>query len=210
MQIVILPCFHSDHWVVKLQICSTNLQTHCHYLHNCSHLPYILPMPDEFGPNLLFMQLMDHQTQTLPPVDPSHNAWISPDNWALTNQCTTALKQLPLPVELQPLQKAICQKVCHDCAVCLKNIGDKMQTHLDANDPKEAWRLVKVWYCQQAQVLPQTQNALISISQEYWMLYMCQEPPDYPIFRLVSFEMLDTILDETKIEAALKTLVWNG
>jgi len=79
-----------------------------------------------------------------------HHEWIAADTWALIDQQTVTLKCLANPDELQPLWKAICKKICHDCVAHLTKTDDEIQAHWDANSPKEAWWLVKVWYWQQA------------------------------------------------------------
>jgi len=103
------------------------------------------------------------------------------DTWALIDQCTAALKRLAPPAELKPLRKAICKKIKRDRAIQLQKTGEAIQEHLDAEDPKKAWRLVKVWYRQQARAPPPTLADLATIEHEYKALYTRQEPPGNPV-----------------------------
>jgi len=92
--LIIPPCFHLDHWAVKLQICSFGARVHNQYIHNCTQLPCIPALPDEGGPNKLFKELLClhncPQTTTYPP----RNAWIAMDIWVLIDQHNLALKRL--------------------------------------------------------------------------------------------------------------------
>ncbi len=146
IHIVIPPQFHSDHRAVKLQLCSSTPQEHRRYIHNRSQLPHVRPKPDEKGPNQKFEELLTYRVPIPLVTYPSRDAWIAKDTWALIDKCNAALKQAATPAELRPLCKAIQKKVCRDWAIRLALTGNKIQTHLDADDPKEAWQLVKVWY----------------------------------------------------------------
>jgi len=146
LHLVIPPKFHSDHLAIKLQICSSTLRTHRQYLHNRSRLPVILPELDKQGPNLLFRQLMEAHTRQPPTTYPPRDAWIASDMWALIDQRTVALKQMAPPAELNPLRKSICKQIRCDRATRLQKTGEEIEAHLDADDPREAWCLVKVWY----------------------------------------------------------------
>jgi len=206
IRLVIPPRFQSDHWAVKLQIRSDTLRAHRRYLHNRSTLPHIVPFPDEQGQNSLFTQLMEHHTRTPPTTYPPRDAWIKNDTWALIDQRNAALKQLAPPAELKPLRKAIRKKIRRDRAIRLKETGETIQTHLDADDPKEAWRLVKVWYRQQARAPPPTPADLTAIEREYRTLYTRQEPPGEPLRGHVTFTIADEIPEPSEIESALATL----
>jgi len=89
---------------------------------------------------------MDHHHRTPPTAYPPRDAWIAQDTWRLIDQRTAALKQAASQDELRPLRKAIQKKIRRDWATRLAITGTEIQTHLDTDDPKEAWRLVKVWY----------------------------------------------------------------
>ncbi len=139
IRIVIPPRFHLDHWAVKLQLQSSTSQEHRHYIHNCSQLPHVQPKPDEKGPNQKFEELLTHRIPIPPVTYPSRDAWIATDTWALIDKCNVAFKLAATPNKLRPLRKAIRKKVRQDWATRLALTGTKIQTHLDADDPKEAW-----------------------------------------------------------------------
>ncbi len=204
--IVIPPRFHSDHWAVKLQIRSSTPQDHRRYIHNRSQLPHVRPKPDEKGPNQKFEELLTHRIPILPVTYPSRDAWIANDTWVLIDKRNAALKRLATPNKLRPLRKAIRKKVRQDRATRLALTGNKIQTHLDADDPKEAWRLVKVWYRHQAHTLPPTSMDLRNIGKDYHNLFTQQEPPGEPIHGLVTYDIPDNIPDGDEIGSAIKTL----
>jgi len=154
IRIVIPPRFHSDHQAVKLQLRSSTPQEHRCYIHNRSQLPHVRPKLDEQGPNQKFEELLMHHVPIPPVAYPSQDAWIATDTWALIDKRNAALKQAATPNELRPLCKAIWKKVRRDQATRLALTGNEIQTHLDTDDPKEAWRLVKVWYQHQAHTPP--------------------------------------------------------
>jgi len=206
IRIVIPPRFHSDHRAVKLQLRSSTPQDHQRYVHNRSQLPHVRPKPDEKGPNRKFEELLKHRVPIPPVTYPPRDAWIAHDTWALIDKRNAALKQAAAPAELRPLRKAIRKKVRRDRAIRLALTGNEIQTHLDADDPKEAWRLVKVWYRHQAHTPPPTKMDLSNIGRDYRNLYTRQEPPGEPIRGLVSYDIPDGIPDGEEIGSAVKTL----
>jgi len=139
MRLIILPKFHSDHWAVKIQICSSNIRTHHCYLRTRASFLTIPPVQDEQGPNLLFQQLMQHHTHCPPTAYPPRDAWIAEDTWQLIDQHTTALKRLAMPAELNPLRKEIWKHIRQDRAARLQQTGKEIEAHLDADNPREAW-----------------------------------------------------------------------
>ncbi len=206
LRLVIPPKFHSDHLAIKLQIYSSTLRTHRRYLHQRSCLPTIRPEQDEQEPNRLFTQLMEFHTRQPPATYPPRDAWIANDTWALIDQRTAALKRGAPPSELRPLRKEIRKKIRRDRATRLQKTGEEIEAHLDADDPREAWRLVKVWYRQQARAPPPTPADLETIGLEYKALYTRQEPPGEPIRGQVTYAITDQIPSGAEIAAALKTL----
>jgi len=71
---------------------------------------------------------------------------------------------------------------------------------------KEAWWLVKVWYCHQAHTPPLTLADLSNIGRDYHNLYMRQEPPGEPIHGMVSLDIPDDIPNNNEIVNTVKTL----
>ena len=206
MRLIIPPKFHSDHWAVKIQIRSSNLRMHQRYLRNRASFPTIPPVQDEHGPNLLFQQLMQHHTRHPPMAYPPRDAWIAEDTWRLIDQRTTALKRLATPAELNPLRKEIRKHIRRDRAARLQQTGEEIEAHLDADDPREAWRLVKVWYRQHARATPPTPADLTAIGREYQALYTRQEPPGEPIRGLVTYAISDATPGGEEIATVLRTL----
>jgi len=143
----------------------------------------------------------------IPPVTyPSCDAWIATDTWALIDKQNAALKRVATPNKLRPLRKAIRKKVRWDQATRLALMGTEIQTHLDTDNPKEAWQLVKVWYRHQEHTPPPTPMDLTNIGRDYCNLYTQQDPPGEPICGLVSFDILDNIPDGKEIGSTVKTL----
>jgi len=141
------PRFVSDHMAVKLKLVSSTISDHSRYLHNRSQLPAVHLETNERGPNHMFAQLMEYQTQTPPTVHPPRDTWIKADTWALIDHRNAALQWAAPQEELCQLRKAIRRKIKWDRETCLQITGTEIETHLDAEDPKEARRLVKLWYC---------------------------------------------------------------
>jgi len=191
MRLVIPPKFHSDHWAVKIQIRSLTLRTHHRYLRTQASFPAIPPVQDKHGPNLLFQQLMQHHHRHSPTAYPPRDAWIAADTWRLIDQRTAALKHLAVPAELNPLRKEIQKHICRDRAARLQQTGEEIEVHLDADDPREVWRLIKVWYRQHARAMPPMPADSTAIGQEYQALYTRQEPPGEPICGLITYAILD-------------------
>ncbi len=89
--LVVPPWFQSDHWAIKLQICSDSTWGHCQYLQNQSHLPTVVPALDKQEPNQLFAQLLMFHKQQAQPMHPPQDAWIALNMWALIDQRNMAL-----------------------------------------------------------------------------------------------------------------------
>jgi len=206
LRIVIPPRYVSDHWAVKIQIYSSTMHEHGRYLHNRSRLPAIKPEPDERVPNLLFTQLLDHHRPTTPPLYPPRDAWIADDTWALIDQRNAALRRAAPAEELRRVRKAIRKKIRRDRAERLRATGTEIETHLDAEDPREAWRLVKVWYCKHAKAQPPTPADLATMGKEFQELYTPRPSPGEPIRGLTTFNIPDMVPDHDEIMAAAETL----
>jgi len=92
---------------------------------------------------MLFTELLNFHNCQQASTYPSREAWIAADTWSLIDQCNAALKQLAMSNVLQPLWKAIHKKIHHDQATWLQQTGNTIQTHLNNDEPHEAWQLVK-------------------------------------------------------------------
>jgi len=206
LRIVDPPRFHSDHWAMKLQVQSDNINRHRRYLSNRSQLPAIAAAPDEQIPNEMFTQLLTFHERRNGPSYPPRDSWIALDTWTLIDQRNSALRRSAPPEELRPLRKAIRKKVRRDRAARLQETGDQIQAHLDADDPKEAWRLVKVWYRRNARAVPPTPIDLRGIEQDFRALYAQQTPPGEPIRGRVHYQIPDTIPQPHEIGEALRSL----
>jgi len=206
LRTVVPPCYVSDHWAVKLQVHSAGMQAHRRYLHNCSRLPTVHPEPDEHGPNMLFSQLLDHHSPPTPTIYLPQDAWIVNDTWALIDCRNAALHCVVPQEELRPLRKAIRKKIKRDRALCLKTTRTEIETHLDADDPREAWHLVKVWYRKNTKAQPPTPADLNAIGNKFRELYAPQPSPGDPLRGMVTFNIPDHILDQAEILAAANTL----
>jgi len=190
----------------KLQIHSAPTLTHRRYLHNWSSLPMIAPEEDEQAPNALFAQLMEHHERRVTTAYPKREMWIAPDTWTLIDRWNAALRRLADPAELRTLRKAIRRKVHRDRANHLQATGDEIQAHLEAEDPREAWRLVKVWYRHHARAVPPTPLDLQAIETDFRALYVQRAPPGEPIRGLVMFQIPDNVPDQDEIAKCTKML----
>jgi len=138
---------------------------------------------------------MAHWVRTTLLAWPTRDAWIVDDTWALIDQRNAAKCQMATPEELRPLRKAIHHKVKQDCDACLQVTGTEIKTHLDVDNPKEAWRLVKLWYRHNARAPPPTPANLMAMGREFSELYKQQTPPGEPIWGMVSYAIPDGIPD---------------
>ena len=93
-----------------------------------------------------------------------------------------------------------------DHAVRLWITGWEIETHLAAEDPREAWRLVKVWYRKNAKAPPPTPADIAAMGQEFRELYTPQPSPGEPVRGLISFPIPNTIPDNDEILAAAMSL----
>jgi len=206
IRLVIPPRFHSDHWAVKMQIRSDNQKQHRQYLHNRTCLPLITPEADEHGPNRIFAQLLEFHERQIPPAYAPRDAWIANDTWTLIDRRTAALRRLATQDELRPLRKAIRKKIKRDRAARLHATGEEIQAHLDADNAREAWRLVKVWYRHHARAVPPTPADLKAIKTDFKTLYTRLPSPNEAIRGMVTFDIPDTVPTSEEIGLALKTL----
>jgi len=108
--------------------------------------------------------------------------------------------------ELRPLHKAIHKHIKQDRAIRLQTTGTEIETHLDAEDPREAWRLVKVWYRKNAKATPPTPADLAAMGKAFKELYTPRPSPGEPIRGLVTYAIPDMIPDHDKIMAAAESL----
>jgi len=206
MRLIIPPRFHSDHWAVKITINSSSVRTHSRYTHNRTQLPHIPARSDEGGPNRLFHELLRLHNCPTPHTYPPRDAWIVTDTWALIDQRNAALKRLAPQEELRPLRKAIRKKVGRDCARLLQQTGEAIQAHLDADETREAWRLLKVWYRHQAPATPPTPTDMHNMEKEYCALYTAATPPGDPIRGMVTYTIPDHPPTDDELEEALRSL----
>jgi len=206
LRLIIPPRFHSDHWAIKLEIRSSSAKVHNRYIHNRTQLPRIPALPDEGGPNKLFKELLGLHNCPQPNIYPPRDTWIATDTWALIDQRTSALNRLATQEELRPLRKAIRKKVRRDWAVRLQQTGEAIQGHLEADETREAWRLVKVWYRHQAKATPPTPTDMKTMEHEYRTLYMATPSPGEPIRGRVNYVIPDQPPTETELEDALRSL----
>jgi len=103
------------------------------------------------------------------------------DTWALIDKRNAALRRCAPQPELRAICKNIRKKIKCNRAIQLRNTGKEIEKHLSNNNAKEAWHLVKVWYCHNAQAVPPTPANLQAIDRDYWALYTEQMPPDDPV-----------------------------
>jgi len=82
----------------------------------------------------------------------------------------------------------------------------EIETHLDAEDPREAWQLVKVWYCKNAKATLPTPADLEAMGKEFKELYTSRPSPGEPIRGLVTYTIPDMIPDHEEIMAAAESL----
>ncbi len=189
-----------------MQIDSDSATAHRRYLHNRLQVPHIRPERDKIAPNAMFAQLLAHRTQPTPMTYPVRDAWIAADTWTLIDRRNATLRQHAPQLELRAIRKAIRKKVKRDRATRLQWTGEEIQAHLDDNNAAEAWRLVKVWYRHNEQVVPPTPANLTAIEREYRALYTKQEPPGAPIRGMVTYAIPDGIPDEDEIATAVRML----
>jgi len=206
IRIIDPPRFISDHLAIKIQLISSTTQEHSRYLHNRTQLPAVQPKRDEKEPNRMFHQLMTHRTRTMPQTRPARDAWIAQDTWALIDRRNAALRRMAPSEELRPLRKAIRRKIKRDRAARLQTTGREIETHLEADDPKEAWRLVKLWYRHNERAPPPTPADLTAMGKEFSELYKQQTPYGDPIRGMVSYDVPDGVPDMAEIQEALKGL----
>jgi len=206
LRLIIPPRFHSDHWAIKLEINSSSDRLHNRYIYHRTQLPRIPALPDEGGPNRLFKELLSLCNRPRPTNYPPRDAWITTETWALIDQRNAALKRLAPQEELRPLRKAIRKGVRRDRATRLQQTGEAIQAHLDADETREAWRLVKVWYRHQAPATPPTPTDMHNMEAEYRALYTATAQPGEPIRGMVTYIIPDQPPNDDELEGALRSL----
>jgi hypothetical protein len=106
------------------------------------------------------------------------------------------------------LGRCIQQSLKADRALRAANVADEVETHLEAGDPKEAWRSIKGWY-RSVEDRPPKPNYqwMETLTQEQIDLYTAEPQPGAPIpINVDPFDVNDDIPTDGEIREAVKCL----
>ena len=204
------PRYHdSDHRAIVARISSGCRRDMQQYRRNRQHFPITLPRN---GPRTELESLFEELQSDCeaPPIrDRPANAWISQSTWSLVDRRASMRKSGTLSQQYSRiLGRSIRQSLKDDRALRAANVADEVETHLEAGDPKEAWRRIKGWY-RSVEDRPPKPNyqRMETLTQERIDLYTAVPPPGAPIpINVDPFDVNDEIPTDGEIREAVKSL----
>ena len=150
-----------------------------HYRRNCQRFPLTLPRN---GPRMELESLFEELQSDCeaPPVrDRPANAWISQSTWHLVDPRASMRKRGALSQQYSRiLGRCIRKSLKEDRALRAANVADEVESHLEAGDPKEAWRSIKGWYRSVEDRPPKSNHQRMkTLTQERIDLYTAEPLP---------------------------------